>query len=108
MTAPDDRINILAVDDSADKLLALSAILSELGQNVVTATSGREALRQLLRQDLAVVLLDINMPGMDGFETAALMRQRQRSAHTPSSFVPAYGGEPHATRRYSLGSAADI
>ena len=104
MTAPDDRINILAVDDSADKLLALSAILSELGQNVVTATSGREALRQLLRQDFAVVLLDINMPGMDGFETAALMRQRQRSEHTPIIFVTAYGDETHATRGYSLGA----
>jgi len=104
MTAPDDRVNILAVDDSADKLLALSAILSELGQNVVTATSGREALRQLLRQDFAVVLLDINMPGMDGFETAALMRQRQRSEHTPIIFVTAYGDETHATRGYSLGA----
>jgi len=104
MTAPDDPVNILAVDDSADKLLALSALLSELGQNVITAKSGREALRHLLRQEFAVVLLDVNMPGMDGFETAALMRQRQKSEHTPIIFITAYGDETHATRGYSLGA----
>ena len=104
MTAPDEKVNILAVDDSPQKLLALSALLSELGQNVVTAKSGREALRELLRQEFAVVLLDVNMPGMDGFETAAMMRQRRSSEHTPIIFITAYGDETHATRGYSLGA----
>ncbi len=100
----EEKVNILAVDDSADKLLAMSALLSELHQNVVTATSGREALRHLLREEFAVVLLDVNMPGMDGFETASLMRQRQSSEHTPIIFVTAYGDETHASRGYSLGA----
>jgi CheY-like chemotaxis protein len=100
----EEKVNILAVDDSPDKLLAMSALLSELHQNVVTATSGREALRHLLRQEFAVVLLDVNMPGMDGFETASLMRQRKSSEHTPIIFVTAYGDETHASRGYSLGA----
>ena len=107
MVAPvdvEDAVNILAVDDSAEKLLALSALLSELNQNVVTATSGREALRHLLRQEFAVILLDVNMPGMDGFETAALIRQRKSSEHTPIIFITAYGDETHAGRGYSLGA----
>ena len=100
----DDKVNILAVDDSAEKLLALTALLAELNQNVVPATSGREALRHLLRQEFAVVLLDVNMPGMDGFETAALIRQRKSSEHTPIIFITAYGDETHASRGYSLGA----
>ena len=68
--ATEDKINILVVDDLPDKLLALETVLEELGQNVVTARSGREALRRLLEHDFAVILLDVNMPDMDGFETA--------------------------------------
>ncbi len=98
------RVNILAVDDSPEKLLALSAVLSELDQNVVTACSGREALRHLLRQEFAVVLLDVNMPGLDGFETAALIRQRKSSEHTPIIFITSYGDQTHAARGYSLGA----
>ena len=101
---PEERINILAVDDSPDKLLALSAILSELNQNVVCASSGREALWQLLRREFAVVLLDVNMPGLDGFETAALMRQRKSCEHTPIIFVTSYGDQSHAARGYELGA----
>jgi len=86
----EEKVNILAVDDSPDKLLALTAVLSELNQNVVTAASGREALRHLLRQEFAVVLLDVNMPGLDGFETAALIRQRKSSEHTPIIFITSY------------------
>ena len=97
-----ERVNILAVDDSPEKLLALSAVLSELDQNVVTAASGREALRHLLRQEFAVVLLDVNMPGLDGFETAELIRQRKSSEHTPIIFITSYGDETHAARGYSL------
>ena len=100
----DEKVNILAVDDHADKLLAVSAVLSELGQNVVTAISGRVALRALLTDEFAVILLDVNMPGMDGFETAALLRQRKNSEHTPIIFVTAYGDETHASRGYSIGA----
>src|SRR5580765_1488998 len=100
----DDKVNILAVDDSPDKLLALSVVLGELNQNVVTATSGREALRALLTDEFAVVLLDVNMPGMDGFETAAMIRQRKSTEHTPIIFITSYGDETHASRGYSLGA----
>jgi CheY-like chemotaxis protein len=101
---PSERVNILAVDDNPGKLLALSAILSELNQNVITASSGREALRFLLHQEFAVVLLDINMPAMDGFETATLIRQRKSSEHTPIIFVTSYPDDTHAARGYSLGA----
>src|SRR5437773_8806572 len=81
------KVNILLVDDREDKLIAFQAALSCLGQNLVCARSGREALRQLLEKDFAVVVLDVFMPGMDGFETAALIRQRSRTQHTPIIFV---------------------
>jgi CheY-like chemotaxis protein len=99
-----ERVNILAVDDNPEKLLALSALLSELHQNVVTATSGREALRALLHQEFAVILLDVNMPGMDGFETASLIRHRKSCEHTPIIFITSYADETHASRGYSLGA----
>ena len=104
MRAGPERVNVLVVDDSADKRLAIGAILEELGQNVVEARSGREALRELLRQDFAVVLLDVNMPGMDGFETAAMIRQRKNSEHTPIIFITAYSDDTHARQGYSLGA----
>ena len=104
MRAGPERVNVLVVDDSAEKRLAIGAILEELGQNIVEARSGREALRELLRQDFAVVLLDVNMPGMDGFETAAMIRQRQNSEHTPIIFITAYSDDTHARQGYSLGA----
>ena len=80
-------------------------MLAELNQNLVRATSGKEALRCLLKQDFAVILLDVNMPGMDGFETAALIRQRQRSETTPIIFISAVNDtETHVSRGYSLGA----
>src|SRR5262245_24172306 len=104
-TAPDLKTNILLVDDRADKLLALEAVLASLGQNLVQARSGKEALRHLLKQDFAVILLDVSMPSMDGFETAALIRQRPRSEHTPIIFVTSIGNsENHISRGYSLGA----
>ena len=103
-TMVEDKANILVVDDLPEKLLAMEVMLEELGQNVVSAQSGREALRRLLDQDFAVILLDVNMPDMDGFETAALIRQRRRSAHTPIIFLTAYSDEMHAARGYSLGA----
>src|SRR5438132_4831330 len=97
-------VDVLVVDDDPRKLAALEAILSDTGENVVTASSGREALKWLLRRDFAVILLDVNMPGMDGFETAALIRQRPRSAQTPIIFFTALGDDAYAARGYSLGA----
>jgi len=101
----DLKANILIVDDRPDKLLALHAILSSLEQNIVQARSGKEALRLLLKQDFAVILMDVSMPAMDGFETASLIRQRPRSEHTPIIFVTSIGNtENHISRGYSLGA----
>src|SRR5438876_11405846 len=101
-----DKVNILIVDDKPEKLLALEAVLEELGQNIVRAYSGREALRALLADDFAVILLDVNMPGMDGFETASLIRQRKSTEHVPIIFVTAFGDENHAARGSRLGAVA--
>ena len=96
---------ILMVDDRADKLLALESILTDLGPELVRATSGKEALRLLLAEDFAVILLDVNMPVMDGFETAKLIRTRDRSRHTPIIFISAINSsETHAARGYELGA----
>src|SRR5438270_12498147 len=95
-----DKINILVVDDLPDKLLALQTVLEGLGENVVTARSGREALRRLLEQDFAVILLDVNMPDIDGLETAQLIRQRPRSAHTPILFITAFDDERRVAQGY--------
>jgi PAS domain S-box-containing protein len=103
--AEEEPVEILLVDDAADKLLALEAALSDLGQPVVKALSGSEALRLVLRRDFAVILLDINMPGMDGFETATLIRQRRSSAHTPIIFITSFStAEVEVYRGYSLGA----
>jgi signal transduction histidine kinase/response regulator RpfG family c-di-GMP phosphodiesterase len=98
-----EKVNILLVDDRPEKLLALEAVLEELGQNIVRAYSGREALRALLNEDFAVILLDVNMPGMDGFETAALIRQRKSTEQIPIIFITAFGDEMEV-RGYSLGA----
>jgi signal transduction histidine kinase len=99
-----DAVNILVVDDVPEKALAIEAILADLGQHIVKASSGREALRCLLKDDFAVILLDVNMPEMDGFETAALIRQRKRSEHTPIIFVTAFTDDTHVAKGYSLGA----
>jgi PAS domain S-box-containing protein len=99
------KANILLVDDRADKLLAIEAILSNLGQNIVKARSGKDALRHLLNMDFAVILLDVSMPVMDGFETATLIRKRPSSEHTPIIFVTSINNsETHIARGYSLGA----
>jgi len=85
MTEP--RVNILLVDDEPANLLALEAILEGLGQNLIRANSGTEALRQVLDNDFAVILLDIQMPGLSGIETAAAIRERERSRHIPIIFL---------------------
>lgn len=86
---PEPKAHILLVDDLAQNLLALEAILSGLGQHLVKAQSGREALKHLLDTDFAVILLDVHMPELDGFETAKLIRQRDKSRHTPIIFLTA-------------------
>ena len=102
---PELNANILMVDDHPENLVALEAILDSLGQNLVKATSGMEALRCLLNQDFAVILLDVQMPGMDGFETATLIRQRPRSQYTPIIFITAINrSDTHVSRGYSLGA----
>jgi signal transduction histidine kinase/CheY-like chemotaxis protein len=100
----DEKINILIVDDLPEKLLVLESILEELGENVVKANSGAEALRLVLAHDFAVILLDVYMPGMNGFETAALIRQRRKSAHTPIIFITAFTDEMHTAQGYSMGA----
>lgn len=99
-----DLANILIVDDKPDKLLTLETVLADLPINVIKAESGREALRCLLKRDVAVILLDVNMPGMDGFETARLIRQRPSSEHTPILFITAYSDDMQVTLGYSLGA----
>jgi signal transduction histidine kinase len=100
-----ERVKILLVDDQRDNLLSASAVLENLGQEVITAQSGREALLLLLDQDFAVIVLDIMMPEMDGFETATFIRQRERSRHTPIIFLTALGrSDEHIRRGYDLGA----
>ena len=100
-----ESIAILIVDDQPDMLVAMEAMLADLGAEVVAARSGREALKQLLDRDFAVVLLDVKMPEMDGFETAALIRERERSRDTPIIFLT--GVDRSATmamRGYAVGA----
>jgi two-component system, sensor histidine kinase and response regulator len=101
----DDRVNILLVDDQPANLVALEAMLQGLGQNLIKAESGREALKWLLIHDFAVILLDVKMPEMDGFETAALIRQRDKSRHTPILFLTAADNtQTQAVRGYAVGA----
>ncbi|MBW4617030.1 MAG: response regulator [Desmonostoc vinosum HA7617-LM4] len=101
----ESKVNILLVDDRIENLLALEAILEKLGENLVRATSGEEALRCLLHQDFAVILLDVQMPGIDGFETASLVRNRGRSRHTPIIFLTAFStSDQMLFKAYALGA----
>lgn len=99
-----NKAKILIVDDDLGKVMAIEAVLQSLGQTLVSVTSGEEALRRLLTDDFAVILLDVNMPGLDGFETAELIRQRRRSEHTPIIFLTAYADDAFADRGYALGA----
>lgn len=103
--ATDDRVNILLVDDQPNNVLALESILADMGQNLVTANSGKAALRHLLDQEFAVILLDVQMPELDGFETAQLIRQRDKSRDTPIIFLTALSrSETNVFRGYELGA----
>ena len=98
-------VHILLVDDRPENLLALESILVTMGHNLVRAHSGEEALRSLLKQDFAVILLDVQMPGIDGFETATLIRARGRSQHTPIIFLTALdSSDTNVFKGYSVGA----
>ena len=99
------RAKILLVDDEPKSLFALQELLSTLGQNLMIAQSGEEALRLALKNDFAVILLDVRMPGMDGFETARIIRSRERSRLTPIIFLTAAADEMSAMfRGYEAGA----
>ncbi len=99
-----DRARVLIVDDLPEKLLVYTTVLEELDAELVVARSGEEALRRVLGDDFAVILLDVNMPGMDGLETASLVRQYKRSERTPIIFITAYADEMQTSRGYELGA----
>ncbi|MFL5464865.1 MAG: ATP-binding protein [Gemmatimonadaceae bacterium] len=101
----DDRVNILLVDDRPENLLALEAILEPLGQNLVRAHSGPEALRQVLVSEFATILLDVQMPGMNGFEVAEIIKSRERSRTIPIIFLSAISKEDaYVFKGYSMGA----
>ncbi|MBI4346883.1 MAG: response regulator [Elusimicrobia bacterium] len=102
---PTPRVKLLLVDDQPANLLALASTLESPALELVLAHSGQDALRWLLREEFAVVLLDVQMPGLDGFETAQLIRQRERTGHVPIIFVTAVNTtDTHVTRGYRLGA----
>ncbi|MGH7678268.1 MAG: ATP-binding protein [Gemmatimonadaceae bacterium] len=100
-----DQVEILIVDDRPENLLALEAILEPLGQRLVQAHSGEEALRKLLQHEFAVVLLDVQMPGMNGFETAQIIKSRERTRYIPIIFLTAINKEEdYVFRGYQVGA----
>src|SRR6476646_10250940 len=100
----DEKAKILVCDDLAENLTSYQAILEELGQELVMVRSGEEALKEVLKNDFAVILLDVNMAGMDGLETSALIRKRKRSAHTPIIFITAFTDELRVSEGYAHGA----
>ena len=100
----ESRMKILLVDDTPENLVSLDAALSGLGEELVMAQSGKEALRHLLNDDFAAILLDVRMPEMDGFETAEMIRSRPRSRQIPILFLTGYRNEEHLFRGYDLGA----
>src|SRR2546430_224623 len=104
-TRVDDHVDILIVDDRAENLLALEAILEPLHQQLIRASSGEDALRRLLERDFAVILLDVQMPGMNGFETARLIKSRERTKYIPIIFLTAISKEEaYVFEGYSVGA----
>jgi|GEM_PF-432458 len=99
------KVSILIVDDQPNNLFALEAVLEGPDRNLIRAASGEEALKRILDQDFAAILMDVQMPGMDGFETAALIRQRDRSKHTPILFLTGFETDDvQMFKSYSLGA----
>jgi PAS domain S-box len=105
VSLPPPEVRILVVDDDSRNLLAMRETLAELGATVILARSGEEALKRVLDQDFAAILMDVHMPGMDGYETAELIRNRQKSRHIPILFLTAINkDEMHIFRGYSAGA----
>ncbi len=105
MSEPQFRANVLIVDDRADNLLALESCLADLGQNLLRASSAREALRYLLTEEVALILLDVQMPDVNGFELAELIREREQTQHTPIIFISATSkNDQFVFKGYSLGA----
>src|SRR5215213_2485288 len=103
--ASESQANVPLVDDRPENLLAMETILADLGQNLIRATNGREALRFLLVEDVALILLDVQMPGLNGFELAELIRERERTQRTPIIFISATSrDEQYVFKGYSLGA----
>ena len=99
------QAKVLLVDDRPENLLAMETVLADLGQDLICAGSGSEALRYLLREDVALILLDVQMPGLNGFELAELIRERQRTQRTPIIFISATSrNEQYVFKGYSLGA----
>lgn len=98
------KARILIVDDLAEKLLVYRAVLEEIDADIVIARSGAEALKRVLEDDFAVILLDVNMPDIDGLETATLLRQHRKTQHTPIIFITAYADEVQTSQGYKLGA----
>src|SRR6266566_1717062 len=101
----DDKINILLVDDQPAKLLSYEVILRDLGENLIKATSAREALEVLLKRDIAVVLIDVCMPELDGFQLAAMIREHPRFRQTAIIFISAiHLSDVDRLRGYEMGA----
>ena len=103
--SPSTRAKVLLVDDQPENLVALEAVLEPLGQTLVRANSGQEALARLLRDEFALILMDVQMPELDGFETAAYIKRREKTRHVPIIFLTAISKElHHVFRGYSAGA----
>src|SRR5215208_4018376 len=103
--SPSTRAKVLLVDDQVENLIALEAVLEPLGQTLVRASSGHEALGFLLREEFALILMDVQMPELDGFETAAYIKRREKTRHVPIIFLTAISKElHHVFRGYSAGA----
>ncbi|MBP7722922.1 MAG: response regulator [Alphaproteobacteria bacterium] len=99
-----NAVNILIVDDLPEKIMVYRAILEDLQHNLITAQSGEEALKLVLKHEFAVILLDVNMPGVDGFETATLIRSRKKSSKTPIIFLTAFNDDFNVAQGYASGA----
>jgi len=102
---PPPQASILLVDDYAANILALEAVLAPLGHRLLRASSGEEALKMVLRHELALIIMDVQMPGMDGFQTASLIKTRDRSRHIPIIFLTAISKDAaHVFEGYAHGA----
>src|SRR5437867_6149191 len=100
----EESVNVLIVDDNANNIQALDVVLADMGQNLVRARPGKEALQAVLDHEFAVIILDVQTSDMDGLETAVLIRERERSRNTPIIFVTSiFGTDRQAFKKYSLG-----